>query len=114
MTSTKFRCESAINRGGEIDSENGLSVLRRELKATIMASGGEGVARKAVRISVVERGVPWTRVRPGWAGIEDGERTRAVTVCFLFRASWMMSCPVRPEPPRMRICISRGGWGWTD
>ena len=83
--------------------------MRRELKATIIASGGEGVVRKAVRMSVMERGVPWTSVRPCCPVIEDGERMRAVTVWFLERAFWIMSCPVRPEPPRMRICIWREG-----
>lgn len=59
MMATRLTWESAIRRGGAIGAAKGLSLVRRALRATIMAVGGSlGVVVKVVWRSSSERGYP--------------------------------------------------------
>ena len=88
--------------GGEVGVAKGKSEVRLEARATMMAAGG---GSKAARTSEAEEGEPVVMVRPGVGVGEEEERTRAVMVCERESASAIMSWPVRPEPPIMRMCI---------
>jgi hypothetical protein len=90
--------------GGEMGALKGLSVLRTEARATITALGGTGEEVMACSMEVVVRG-PSMIVKPEVGVREDEERTSAVRVWPLVRASEMISLPVRPLPPMMRRCI---------
>jgi len=90
--------------GGETGALNGLSVLRTEARATITALGGKGEEVIACSMAVIVSG-PSMIVKPEVDVREDEERTSAVTVWPLVRASDVISLPVRPLPPMMRICI---------
>lgn len=94
---------------GELTAgEKGESVFRSEASDTITASGFDGEDEIAVEMSVGFSGEPWMIDRPGAGGREVGLRTRAVIVCWAWRAASMKSFPVRPEPPMMRRCILKG------
>lgn len=64
-----------------------------ELSAFVMATGSVMEPVRMVRFSCGTR--------------EVGVRTRAVMVWFLERAWVIIWRPVRPLPPRMRMCILR-------
>jgi hypothetical protein len=105
MTARVDMWTSVIRRGGEIGFAKGDSDARREARATIIVVGRVGVHRIAFSMSEAFVGVPWTIVRCGEGDSEDVLRTSAIPVWPCERASSRISLPVRPEAPRIRICI---------
>lgn len=96
-----------MNVGGLTGAAKGESVLRREARDTITASGFWGEEVMAVEMEEAAVGVPWMIVRLGFGVRDEGVRTRAVIVWLAWRADSIMSLPVRPEPPMMRRCMVR-------
>lgn len=90
--------------GGEVEAAKGLSDARLDESVTSTASILGPLVKAAARSSE-DDGVPFMIVRPGVAGMEEGLRASAVTVCFFERASARTRLPVLPDAPRMRKCI---------
>lgn len=102
-----FFSTSRKKNGAAVGFPNGDSDVRGMAKVVITALINLVQETKAASMSASFIGVPLTTVTLEGSGLVkvDGFRTRAVTVWPLLKAEAIASWPVRPEAPRMRICI---------